>query len=327
MNDVDATWKTAAIPAVLGIVVLVVMVAFGDAGLVVAAIAGFPVLLLAGILALTLGAYAIRFGKWHYYLRALDVDVGPGRSLVAFLSGLLMAVTPGKVGEIWKSWLLEDATGTPPSRSAPAVFAERVTDVLGLALLGVAGLTVIQAPWHLVGAVVVAIGAGIVLLQWRSGMLGLLDRLGRIGPLQDRTAAMRDLYESSAELFRPTRVAVALAFTLPAWALEGGALWLALTGLGVDAPVLLAVSVFGVGSVVGALSFLPGGLGAAEAGMVGLLLTYGVARPAAVGATLIVRAGTLWFGALLGAAVFVGVWRTVADDNLMAPRVQEDVDT
>jgi len=51
---------------------------------------------------------------------------------------------------------------------------------------------------------------------------------------------------------------------------------------------------------VGALSFLPGGLGSTEATMVGLLATQGVALPVAVVATGVVRVTTLWFAICLG---------------------------
>jgi uncharacterized protein (TIRG00374 family) len=55
-----------------------------------------------------------------------------------------------------------------------------------------------------------------------------------------------------------------------------------------------------MGMLAGAISFLPGGLGGAEAAMVALLLTNGVVLGTAVLATVICRAVTLWFAVLLG---------------------------
>ena len=62
---------------------------------------------------------------------------------------------------------------------------------------------------------------------------------------------------------------------------------------------------------MGAASLLPGGLAAAEASMVGMLVILGYTQTIAVSATVIIR-GTLWYGAILGMYVFV-VYRFVRD--------------
>jgi hypothetical protein len=47
--------------------------------------------------------YAIRFLKWQHYLKRLGVHSVPVfDSLLVFLSGFVLTVTPGKVGEIFK---------------------------------------------------------------------------------------------------------------------------------------------------------------------------------------------------------------------------------
>ena len=52
-----------------------------------------------------------------------------------------MSITPGKMGEVFKSWLLKKRTGTPIHASAPIVVAERFTDLLGyLILVAIGGI-------------------------------------------------------------------------------------------------------------------------------------------------------------------------------------------
>ena len=77
-----------------------------------------------------------------------------------------------------------------------------------------------------------------------------------------------------------------------------------LNGLGL-APSLkllgLAVFVLSFSTVIGAVSALPGGLGAAEASIAGMLALLGGINPAiSASATLLIRLATLWFGVLLG---------------------------
>ena len=63
-------------------------------------------------------------------------------------------------------------------------------------------------------------------------------------------------------------------------------------------------------TVAGALSFLPGGLGVTEAGMLALLTTFGtgIARGTAAAATFVTRACTLWFAVGIGVGSLAAGW-------------------
>ncbi|MCS7256595.1 MAG: lysylphosphatidylglycerol synthase domain-containing protein, partial [Thermomicrobium sp.] len=71
--------------------------------------------------------------------------------------------------------------------------------------------------------------------------------------------------------------------------------------------------VLSVSSIAGALSLLPGGLGAAEAGIAGLLLLLrpGMTPAEAATATVLIRFGTLWFGVLTGCVALLWLQRRV----------------
>ena len=59
--------------------------------------------------------------------------------------------------------------------------------------------------------------------------------------------------------------------------------------------------------LAGALSFLPGGLGSAEAVMVSLLTMNDMLLADAVAATVFTRLVTLWFAVILG---IIALWRS-----------------
>jgi uncharacterized protein (TIRG00374 family) len=66
-------------------------------------------------------------------------------------------------------------------------------------------------------------------------------------------------------------------------------------------------------TVAGALSFLPGGLGVTEAGMLALLgqLGTGTGRSVAAAATFVTRLCTLWYAVMVGlVALFIFARRT-----------------
>lgn len=293
-------WLTA----LLTLAVFFGLFLFGDAGAVLDALGSLDPAVVLAVLGLVTAGYGVRFLKWAYYLRELDIDVPPRTNLLVFFSGLMLVVTPGKVGEVWKAWFLRELEGVSVRRTVPVVAAERATDLLALTALAFLGVLLYRRSVAVLAAVAGTFLVGLAVLQWRSLCLGVLERCHGVPVVGDNVAELEALYERAYALFRPRPLAVAFAVSLLAWGLEGLALWLVLRGFGVAADPVVGLFVFGLGSVVGALSLLPGGLAAAEISMVGALVALGYARPVAVGATLVIRAGTLWYGALLGAAVF-----------------------
>ena len=302
------------VTAVLTVLVFGALFVFADAGAVVDAFARFDPWAFAAVLGLTTVGYVFRFGKWEFYLRELGVDVSLKTSLTVFFSGLMMVVTPGKAGEVWKAWLLRDEEGVPASRTTSVVGAERITDLLSLSLLAAVGVVAYgRSPTVLVAFAVVFV-LGIALLQWRAGCLRLLSWAESLPVVGEYAKALETFYESTYALFRFRPLSVATVLGVIAWGLEGVALWVTLRGFGVETTLLVGVFVFALGTLIGAVSMLPGGLGAAEASMTGLLLTFAVAEPIAVGATMVIRVGTLWYAAVLGFFVF-SAHKLLADPN------------
>jgi uncharacterized protein (TIRG00374 family) len=78
-----------------------------------------------------------------------------------------------------------------------------------------------------------------------------------------------------------------------------------LVWLDFDLDVLQAIGIYGISMLAGAISFLPGGLGGAEAAMMALLTAGGATIATAALATVICRVVTLWFAVFIGVVVSV----------------------
>src|SRR5260370_4194941 len=213
------------------------------------------------ILGLTLFNYAWRFVKWQYYVGRLEIKIHWFRSLLIFISGLSMAITPGKVGELLKSYLLKRSTGAPVSRTSPIIVAERLTD--GVAMIGLAatGLVLYSFGRELLFVLLIIVFTSIIVIQNRRLSLALLD-FGERLPLVSRFAhPARTFYERSYILL--SWRALLLAILVGAGSLSGYclALFFVYVGLGLGfSPDLFIKSMFimGVSSVVGTLSGPPG---------------------------------------------------------------------
>ncbi len=303
-------------PIVAGIVIFAVVALAADARMVGDAFAQFDWRLLPLALALTLWNYVIRWVRWQIYLRGFSANVPAGESIAVFMAGLGMAITPGKLGELVKAYLLQRSGHARTTVVVPIVLAERLADGLAMAVLAVIGLASLgQGPASIVLAVVPAL-ALVALVRWRRAAAWAFA-VGERLPVVGRMAARgRGFYESTYTLFGVRALLMAIALGVVSWFGEALALVVILAGLGVPVTgplVLQATGAMAVATLVGTLSFLPGGLGLAEGGLVGLLvmLVPGMVLAQAAAATLLFRLVTFWFGVSLGVLTLAWLLRRV----------------
>jgi uncharacterized protein (TIRG00374 family) len=308
-----------------GFLVVLALLLIGDLGQVSHTLATFNWVLAPLLLLCTLWNYALRFLKWHFYLYQIGVrELSWGESARLFVAGFPLAVTPGKVGEALKGVWLNRAAGAPTARGVTVVLAERISD--GLAVLALSTLGVLAYPryWPAFALVLGGMVALVVFSQIRPLALWAITQMARVPFLSRSAPHLREFYEGSYALFRPHAVLVAVSLGIVAWLGEGVGMYLVLLGLGVPAgwaTLGIGVFVLSFSTVVGAVSALPGGLGAAEASIAGMLgLTLALSTSAAASAALIIRLATLWFGVALGLLV----WVRSRDLLFLEPQVEDD---
>lgn len=272
-------------------------------------LAGFAWWTFAAALGLAFGNYLLRFLKWQYYLAVLEIRGIPASdSFLTFLSGFVLSITPAKVGEVFKSFVLHEIHGVPAQRTAPIVIAERLTDVIGVVVLIVAGSSRFAGGllWAGLGAVLVVVVLGIVasrsLSMWLIGVVEWMPGPGKkLGP------KLREAYDSLHALTRPSRLVLPTVLSIGAWFLECLALWIILRGFGQSTSVLAASFFYATSTLVGALIPVPGGLGVTDTVMQTLLHEVGgIDAAGATGAMVLVRFATLWFAVIVG---FTALWR------------------
>lgn len=312
------------IGTLLGVAVYVAISLYADVNALGGRLSDFSWILLLPVLGLTLTNYLLRFAKWHYLLGRTGARVTPGHSLGVFLSGLSMGITPGKIGELLKSYLLRQTHDIPMARTAPVVIAERITDLVALMLLclvGVFSYTTdpgFQALLALAGLAVLALTVVLAsrrLLKVVAGLCARLPLLRRLAP------KIEEFAESMSALLSAGPLALTTGLSVAAWLCECIGFWLVIRGFpGVSAPLQMAIFIYAATTVLGALSFLPGGLGVTEGSMTLLLIRMadGVTRSAAAAVTILIRLCTLWFGVVVG-LVALAIFRRRLSGELELP--------
>ena len=301
-------WIWLAIGVVIGVTAFVTL---GDVRPLIDRLDGFRWPAFGAALGLAFANYAIRFLRWELYLRHQAVHVPRGASALVFGAGLSLSITPVKIGELVKSYLLRALHDIPATKTAPIVIAERVTDLIALLLLGVVGVAAYGIATTLVVIAAGLVGFGLVLLAWPRPTRALIDLATRPALTRRLREPLHDMYGGLAALCRPAPLAAATALALPAWACECVGFSLIVNAFpGAHVDLGLAMVIYASTTVAGALSFLPGGLGVTE-GAMALWLVHGTARldgSTALDAALLTRLATLWFAVILG-LIFLAVAR------------------
>jgi uncharacterized membrane protein YbhN (UPF0104 family) len=240
-------------------------------------------------------------------------------SATIFVSGFALSVTPGKTGEFLKAYFLHRRCGAPGWKAAPITLAERATDGFAVLILAGAGLSLLwRSRWPVALCALAALAGSAVLAvagAWAGGkrwrLPGPLGAWGRRAATRPRVAGVlerpRQSGEGAAAILDPPALVLAVGLGVVSWGAESVALWNALAAFGL-APTLdlfgTALVALNAGTLVGAVSLLPGGAGAAEA-TIAAVLAQQTTREVAAAATLLIRLCTLWFGALLGIGALV----------------------
>ncbi len=252
-------------------------------------------------LAFAFSNYIIRFTKWHYYLGILKIPLDWKRSFQIFLAGLVMSATPGKFGEVYKSYLLKGMTNVPISKSAPVVLAERFTDFIAFLIIALLGVMSLPN-----GLTIFSISVGIILftlifVSWKTGVERVIQWLEGFPAIGAKAHSLRTAYESAYQLIAFKPLLWAVLISLVSWFMECIAFYLVLWGFGTPLPLVTASFIYAFATIVGALLMTPGGVGPTEGAMGFLLIQqYAIPQSAAASATFLVRLCTLWFAVGVG---------------------------
>jgi uncharacterized protein (TIRG00374 family) len=267
----------------------------------------WPLVLLAGVMSLL--NYALRIVRWRSYLAHLGHALPLGFAGQTFTAGFAFTLSPGKVGEMVRA---RYTPNIPLSTIAAAFFMERLMDLMAMVVLALAAFAA-AGSYHglLYGSVFVAVALLVMLalMPWprlAASFAAYAEAHPALPLAKSLNGVLRTVIAARA-LLTPTMLLQGFLLGLFAWGLEAWGLYV-IGGMFPDVAISVgaAVGAYALATIVGALSFLPGGLGSTEAMMVLLLTAQGFSTAQALLLTLVCRLLTLWLAVLLG---WLAVWR------------------
>ncbi len=102
----------------------------------------------------------------------------------------------------------------------------------------------------------------------------------------------------------PTRAGLAIVGAVGFWAANIGILWASFKAFGIEVPFGVVVMGFFLGMVANLIPFVPAGVGAVDAGMIGVFVLFGFPEAEVFAAILIYRLVAFWLPIPTGVAAF-----------------------
>ncbi len=260
------------------------------------ALATLPVLL----------SFAARYHRWRGLLRAGAEPFGWWRGACAYLAGFALTATPGKAGELIRIRYFTDLGVAPHATFATFVF-ERALDLLVILTMSLLVAQRFTGFDVLVWIVLVAVGSLLVLARWRRLLMWFDSMATRLPGRWLRAAAGFACAGLSAmgTSVRPRPLGIGIGWGVVAWTLTSLAFAGLCIAMGLSLPLHALVGIYPLAMLVGALSFVPGGVGTTEAAIVLLLRQFGVGITEAITLAVAIRLATLWFAVLVGMAALL----------------------
>lgn len=313
MTDKPSALPNLARPFIVGVIITAAAYAalalLSDWSAVAEAARSIPTAAVVAALLASTGNFVLRWARWAIYLRQVEVSVPLLDSILVFLAGFSMSLTPGKVGELLKPAMLHDRHGAPIEPVSSVVIAERITDLLAVAAL--LGLGALAAPQVASIATIVwlGVGAGVAVLASPRLAARAISIVRKMPSGQRIAGVLERILKSLRDLNRPATLLPAVTLALGAWGLQCLSLYLIAAAIpSSQISMLGATLAYTFPLLAGAAALVPGGVGVTEATMAGMLTQLSDATIAdAAAVTAIVRAATLWWAVSLGLAA-LGAW-------------------
>ena len=283
------------------IIIYAVFLLVSDLDKIADKIINFKIEYLPLVISLVIFSWFIIYLRWHLLLKNLGIIIPHKINFQIFLAGGALGITPGKVGELFKSQILKDKFNIPRSKTAPLFIIEKFFDVIGALIVTSFGI------WFIPELGFLSI-AGLPLLFLMFKILvskKLFDKtlifFSRFNFLKKYLDPLSSSHEILTHSLQKKNMLIFSSLSIFYWIVIGGAAFFVVQGFGISSiSIINMISTYSGSLILGALSFIPGGVGVAEGSLIGLFSAQNVDLSEAIVIVVLIRLFTLWFSTIVG---------------------------
>ena len=293
--------------AIVGIVALyAIFLIISDLQIVLDKIQNFNTDYLPIILSIVILSWLIVFLRWRILLQNFNIHIPVKDSILIFLSGFAMDITPGKVGQLLKSQLLKEKFGIPRKNTIPVIILEQLYSAVGLVIVGIFGIWFFDLGIYILIIAIILLVFIFLLISSKQifNKVNNFKFISRFGITSDSHEALRSSIRSKIFVY-------ASGLSALAWFLECVIVYYVLTSFEITSLNFLSIlSIYTSSIILGFISFLPLGIGVVESSLAGFLTLEGIDISISLTAVILIRIFTRWIGVSVGFASlkFVGIF-------------------
>ena len=274
---------------------------FSDFNIISKQISNFKYEFLPLILLLVSISWTPLLVRWQILLKKNDINIPIKKSFLLFLGGMSMTITPGHVGELIKSQLIKTIYNIPRTKTAPIIFVEKFYDLTGAIIASIIGIIILGMDISIILISVSILIVIIFLIYYRPIFEFILKRVTKTKFFSKYSENISDSYEIVRNSTTPQISSISFGLSVLYWIIISVAVHFILLSFGIESiSVLKTISIYSSSVIIGAISFIPGGLGITEGSLIGLFSLEGIDISLALVLSVMIRILTMWYSVSIG---------------------------
>jgi len=294
--------KKIGLLTIFGVVLFyVIFIIFSDFDKISKTLLSINLIYIPLILLIHVFAIIVRGLRQKILLDRIQVNIKTKDNILIQFAGLSMILTPGGSGEIVKSYFLKKKFGFEFKKTASLFIIEKFHDLLAIVvILGIMAIIISNLEVRVIVIIMmILLIAFTILIKNKIILLKILEKIPKKGFLkffQDLPEQV-DLLEKQIE---KRTIFQAGSLGVLSWMLDAVAIFLGFIAFDLDYSFFESVSIVYASTIIGVISFIPGGIGVTETSMSALLVKSGLTLPVATSLVIFTRLTSIWFYTFIG---------------------------
>jgi len=239
--------------------------------------------------------------RWNILLKQNGISVPIKKSIMIWLSGSALGITPGQVGELLKSQILKNLFNIPRSKTAPIIFIEKFYDLIGAIIASTLGIIVLGMDYNLILVSIFILGILFFFIYYRKAFEYLLTKITKTKFFSKYSDNLSDSHKIIRNSTNPKLASISISLSLLYWLIISVAAYLTLLAFDINTiGILETIAIYTASVLIGVITFIPGGVGITEGSLTGLFVLQGVDISVALVISVVIRILTLWYSVSIG---------------------------
>ena len=239
--------------------------------------------------------------KWHLLLKNCEIDVPLKKSILVFFAGVAFEITPGQVGSLIKAQILKTSSNIPRIKTVPIIAVEKIYDLISAILASIVGIIILGIESYLIVIAILVLSIIFFFIYYRPASEIFFKRITKtkfFSKYIDNLSEFHAIFQKSTNVKIAT-ICILLGVTY--WFIISTAAYYILLAFDINVlDYLTVLAIYTTSILLGAISFIPAGIGITEGTIAGLLTLNGIDVSTALILSVMIRVLTLWYSVGVG---------------------------